>query len=322
MSVFEFQKFFDRRGIHYVTSGNNVKHGNINVKCPWCGPADPSEHLGINVTTGEWGCWRNDQHRGNYPERLLVAVGRLTWDEAKLLVAEGQGTEIGFEALHKRAKKLFSRIVEPPAGLEEIEYLGSISKIRRHGLRSRFFKYLQRRGFDQPEKVAKAYGLRCAMSGSFRQRLIIPLTMNGKLIGWTGRAVGPTSLRYKSHPKGDAVKNLVYGFDDALQGGRVLAVVEGPIDRMKQDWYGRDVDVRAVGTLGANVSDAQVELILRLAPRFDRLVVVPDANLVSAGYKLVCRLAAGRARLWPLPDGLEDPGAMASQQVPLFYRAL
>ena len=45
-----------QKKIPYVTTGPNVARGHFAIKCPFCGEADPSEHLGIEESTGRWGC--------------------------------------------------------------------------------------------------------------------------------------------------------------------------------------------------------------------------------------------------------------------------
>src|SRR5271166_3036315 len=60
-------------GIHFVTAGSNVAAHHINIKCPWCSH-DPSEHLGIDLRTGMWGCWRDPAHRGRSLNRLLYKL--------------------------------------------------------------------------------------------------------------------------------------------------------------------------------------------------------------------------------------------------------
>jgi hypothetical protein len=327
--TFDFQQFFDRNGVEYITSGKNVKHGNINVHCPWCGVTDPSHHLGVNVTTGQWGCWRDSRHRGVRPERLIVALTRLTWEEAKVLVESGQATEVGFEGLKERAAKLFQAVVEPPSKggkwpFIPVKFDEGIRKIHpRNGtFDKRFIEYLTKRGFHNPMKVVRRYNLRCCMSGRWRHRLIFPFTMGGKMLGWTGRAIVPAEERYLSAPDSDVVKKLVYGYDDALKGGRLLAVVEGPIDRVKIDYYGRRVAVRAVSTLGVNVSDEQVGLIMRLAQRFDMVAVCADANALTQAALLCRRLPQCNARLLTPPRGVEDPGAMHRKLVPTMFEHL
>lgn len=323
--TFDFEQFFQRSGIEYIASGKNVKHGNINVHCPWCGAADPSQHLGINLTTGQWGCWRDTRHRGVHPERLLVALARITWEEAKALVDGGKATDVGFGTIKDRAAKLLAAAVEPPKSLGDaprVKWEEGIRKIGTGHFDERFVSYLRHRGFHKPTRLIRRHSLRCALSGRWRHRLIFPFKMNGRLLGWTGRAIGLAEMRYVSYPSNEVVKQLLYGYDEALEGGRALAVVEGPLDRLKVHEYARKLEVKAVSTLGVNVSDAQVELLLRLAPRFDKVLVLGDGNALGQALRLTTRLPGCGASIVAPPAGVEDPGAMGRRQVAALFTSL
>ena len=66
--------FLDHNRIPYRTNGPNCAKGHVVIKCPFCGDEDPSEHLGIQLSTGYWGCWRNSSHRGRRPHRLIMRL--------------------------------------------------------------------------------------------------------------------------------------------------------------------------------------------------------------------------------------------------------
>jgi len=91
---FDFKAFCDAKNIPYVTSGKNVSIGNFNIQCPFCGHADPSEHMGIEVATGYWGCWRESKHRGKSPQRLIMRLLHIGFDQANEIV-DGQWTAGG-----------------------------------------------------------------------------------------------------------------------------------------------------------------------------------------------------------------------------------
>src|SRR4051812_32041661 len=72
---FDWERFFRKHNIRYVTSGKNTKSGEYSIPCPWCNRTsnkDPSEHLGVNPSTGSFFCWRNNKHRGNQPVYLIM----------------------------------------------------------------------------------------------------------------------------------------------------------------------------------------------------------------------------------------------------------
>src|SRR6185437_6997309 len=85
--MFDWERFFDIRGIPYVTSGHNARRGVIGVACPMCGD-DPSHHMGVSVSgTDWWHCWRDENnHRGKSPHRLIMAFLGCSYEEASALL--------------------------------------------------------------------------------------------------------------------------------------------------------------------------------------------------------------------------------------------
>jgi hypothetical protein len=73
-------------GIEVLDKGHSVSKGNFNIKCPFCGAADPGHHMGIRLDNGWWGCWRSSDHRGKSPVRLLCALlNKPVWQVRALL---------------------------------------------------------------------------------------------------------------------------------------------------------------------------------------------------------------------------------------------
>src|SRR5882672_6159665 len=73
--------------ITFVDRGPNTKRGEISIQCPFCGDDDPSQHLGISLSTENWGCLRSAQHRGHAPHTLIQALLGCSFAQAKLTVA-------------------------------------------------------------------------------------------------------------------------------------------------------------------------------------------------------------------------------------------
>lgn len=292
----------------FITDGPNVKRNEINVKCPFCGPRDPSYHMGLHPA-GLWACWRNDQHSGSNPSYLIRRLLGVSPEVAKALVADRGKTASPIEELRARNRDLelsSSTLLMPQRFPDEF---------RRPRKGDRFWSYLERRGFDDVRAVVRDYDLRCAMSGPQKLRVIFPIKINGSLVGWSGRAVGGSQAKYKTWPAGDEAigPHVVYNQDQAAEGGIVLVIVEGPLDALKLDFYGRDLGVRSVGLMGLNFSPGKLELIGDLADGFDRVGVLLDPEARRQAL-------SGRGALSFLPRrslvpgrflaGWEDPGAL------------
>jgi len=199
-------------------------------------------------------------------------------------------------------------------------FMGEFREIKRKGSTSRFYNYLKRRHFDDPEECAYFYDLRACTTGIWQDRIIIPVYQNETLVTWTGRAIAPTSKapRYKalSPRHAEPVKalelttNTLWGYDDILEGGRSLIITEGPFDALKLDWYGYPIEVRATCLFGLNMSMAQHSLIAEVVDKFDNTYLLLDREAIEADFTIHEELTRYGVQRVQLPTKYEDPGSM------------
>ena len=309
--IFNFRRFFESRQIHYIERGNNVQDGNINIKCPFCGPLDPSQHLGIEEATGVWGCWRNDQHRGQRPHKLIMRLLNCTFAEADALVKEGvEQTGDTWSVLKEKLGTVPLSNKKPSK-----EELPMFDGVQEEGLKGRFFRYVMKRGFTKEEakRVVDEYDLRCCLHGEYAGRLIIPFYFEGKYVGGTARAVGKSDKRFLSYPHGATIKTILYNYDAALYGGNALFVVEGPVDTIKVDFFVKKKNCAAVGLLGTGFTQKQIVLLQKLQPLYNNLFLLLDADAISVSLRLQQYLPG--SKILVLPEGVKDPGDLTKNQV-------
>jgi hypothetical protein len=310
---FEFVPILERYGVRFIERGKQVTRGNIGVRCPFCAD-DPSFHMGINVETGMWHCWRDESHKGTRPERLLVALLRISWQEAHALVMDS-GAVLSIDELQNRAAALFTAPEKRPNLLKPMELERDFKAIREEGYRSAFFEYLvEDRGYPREDvpRLVKRYHLMSSMSGRFRFRIIMPFLFHQKVVGWTARTIreGGQAGKYLSEPDSTAVKQQVYNYDSAAKGGRVLLVVEGPMDAQRVDFYGWKAGVRSVSLLGTSATPEQLGLLMDLSYRFDEVFICLDADALTRAMALQSQLTIIGAKLRLLPASLKDPGQL------------
>lgn len=321
--------------IEYVERGPNVKRGEVNIRCPFCGNADPSHHLGLNLTTGWWACWRNKAHRGKSPLRLLVRL--LGCSYARACEIAGIGADYidpeGFDALAARLLHGTGMIRTEEVRREFISFPERSSMLVPKGRTRRHWEYLVRtRGFAESDldRLISQYSLMAGVGGEVHDRVVIPYVMHGKMVAWTARAITPTAtLRYRDIRLDDALvppKHTLYNHDASLVGGRVLLVVEGPIDSLKLDYYGMDWGVRAVAASTNSLTDQQIFLLEEAAPRFTRVLMMMD-NASSLGvvdsYRIKEQLSQiPNLGMTPVPFGAKDGGDLTPRQVVEFSRRI
>ncbi len=331
---FRWKEFCDRHGVSYVTAGPNTAHGHISIKCPLCGD-DPSEHMGlsINPRNPAWGCWRNRDHRGKSPVRLIKALLRCSGEMAVRLVQEGNAPE--FDDFEKVAADLLYGEAEAPkkeVPKRHLKFLPEFKMLDNRGYGPRFLDYLRHeRGLTPAIMVAKRYDLHYTLTGPFKNRLIIPFYHDEELVGWTGRSIdGRVDLRYKMLPddKESAErmgvkpmlvnrKKYLFQLDRVQEGGEVLVITEGPLDAIKLEWYAKNPGMVVTCVFGKPTTD-QVHMLARAARDFDRVQVLLDTDAWSDGIQLadeLKELSGSNVRWAALPSGTKDPGALRKGDV-------
>lgn len=332
--VFDWVRLLEEHGIPYVTSGANVKRGEVSIRCPFCGSADPSHHMGLNLENGWYSCWRNRaQHSGKSPVRLIMQLLRVPYGRARELAGLGDDyvDPEGFDAI--AARILHLNPAEPNPSQAERRHLDmprDFVPIKESGWTRLHWNYLFGRGFDmtrggieEVDLLVEQYQLKACRSQPWAGRVIIPYFLYGELVTWTGRAIGSTRIRYRDLEVAEglmAPKETLYNADAMLEGGKVLVLQEGPFDVLKVDFYGRRYGVRSVGLSTNSISDQQVFLLSEAVGKFDRLLVMMDTKSVtglvdSMAMKQQLSFLDMPSSITPVPFGAGDGGNLTGDQV-------
>lgn len=326
MRRIDWRALLVERSVPFVERGANVKRGELNIRCPFCGPADPSHHMGINPDNGWWACWRNSQHRGKSPVRLLMAMLRIPYREACEIAGVGEDyvDPEGFDALAARilgaqkieqgAKASTTRRLRWPRGYVRLQ---GVSWVRRHR------GYLRSRGFSFIDDLVEDFDIRGTLDDpGFRDRVILPYKLDGSLVAWTGRAIAPAEIRYRDLRLDDCIvpiKHTLFLHDHAaFEGGKWLIFVEGPVDALKLTFYGQVVGVFAVALSTSTISEQQVAQAVALADQFDNVGVMADnedsLDIINGG-RLRDQLAMiPNIRALPVPFSRKDAGALTAEE--------
>lgn len=311
-----WQQFLEDNNIEFVTSGPNTARGEISINCPLCRGNDPSFHLGINLTSGKWACWRDATHKGIAPYRLISALLGTSQAQARLIASSyDTNNPENFNALASALGASQAIEAEP---LNSVTFPPEFRPIEAYSLTHKFWKYIWNRGFNNPNEVIAKYGLLSCLSGRWRGRLIIPVLNEKGLVGWQGRAlIKPIDApRYLSSSA--AIKQTLFNLDKIADGGEILFVCEGPVDAIKLDFYGAEFGCRAVCSFGVIPTATQISLINEVSKGFSKLVVLFDADAVGPAFGLVDWLP--KATFGILPEGAKDPGEMSPTQTRKFIK--
>lgn len=199
--MLDLKNLFKKYRVSYVERGPNCSAGHVNIKCVWCGNADKSYHLGINLLTGQHFCFRNPSHVGNYIDNVLrkLHIPQSEFVNKKFLpnLTESHISDGRDYSLYRH--------FQPAVDSEEAQ------------------AYLSNRHFNRPMDIATEFDLKVDTVGHWAGRLIIPLT-----IGWIGRAMRPhLQLRY------DAFTNTDGFFYHSNNKNTSVAIFEGALDAMR-----------------------------------------------------------------------------------------
>ena len=333
MAIINWERLLTQANIEYKFQGKNIY-----CQCPLCGNADGGMHMGISLAGNAWGCWRNKDHRGRSPVRLLMALLKVSYTTARDMAGldEQYVDPDGYEAIkhtlfNSKEDKTEDRGTEHHVD-SGLEFLPDFMEISEKRLRTaKFYQYLVGRGFHAAHinDLCRDYKLRAAVAGKYKDRVIVPYIMERRIVSWTGRAVGATSLRYLDLSKEESItppKEMLYNHNCTRRGGKVLLVVEGPFDALKLDFYGKRSDVRTVALSTNSITDEQTYLLEEVSVNFKKVLMVMDnGNSVGVvdSMKLKERLAQiHNIGFTQVPVEFKDGGDMPQKAVENFVKGL
>lgn len=325
MAKFDWIAFLNRYRVPYNTRGPNTPRNAVTVHCPFCGAADPSDHMVVWGT--RWRCWRDHSHGGTHPAKLVQALIRCSSLEAQRITAEVSVASPG--DLSVVAKMLSTKPV--PTTVRSPKLPPEFRPFKKEWACEPFIAYLRKRGFKgNASYLHWRFDLHYCTRGPFKGRIIFPVVVGGKLISWTGRTIYPAEeLRYKSlttDPETAAKAgmepavapiNRHFLWQDWLsdkllhKDASTFVLVEGPFDALKINVLGEPVVVSTCWT-GSEPTAAQIELLHRLVRPFKTRVVISDSDMPHKARRIAARLKSLDFHAIELPAGIDDPAEIKS----------
>ncbi len=319
--MFDWITFLSARGIPFVTKGPNLPRADIvAIQCPWCGDADPSQHLAIGRPG--YRCLRNRDHKGRNPTRLVQALIGCSWEQAQIIT--GANVTHAPDHFLERVKQSLN----PPALLPKIplEWPSTFRPFRQLPSAMPYVNYLRQRGFGSSERLTRDYDLHYCVNGPFKGRIIFPVYYRGCLVSWTGRTIsGRSSARYKSlttdpelaHNTGiptaiGPISDYLLWFDDIKTNDcHTIVLCEGPFDSLKVNVLGRDHGICSTCFFTSAPSEQQSNLLHELLHKFQRRVLLLDRGAFHTAMKIAAQLSVLDVEIGKLPPDIKDPGDMS-----------
>jgi hypothetical protein len=286
----DWQEFLERHGVKHARKG--PRH--LKAQCPWCGG-----QLSISTEDRGWHCWRNREHRGVSPVRLIAALLGCSVEQAYSL-AGLKGAPLVDDFATKAKALLMGQLPQEEAQLPP-QLDSEIRLIDDSPLARPFVAYLKepkRGGFSMREIVK--FSLHYALHGKWRYRIVFPIYLDGELVAMTGRTIVRTEkLRYLS--EGHTPHYLLW-FDE-LHGGDEVYLCEGPFDALKLRTLGAD----ATCLFTNNPSEQQIDLLRDLLPRYNRRFLLLDQDADIQALRAQSVLASLGVEIARLPSRVKDP---------------
>jgi hypothetical protein len=252
------------------------------VNCPYCG--DTRKRLWFNHTYGQL----DDDGRIINWRVLCYNEGCLSGNDRRA-VENREDLEIRlFNAEIRAADRRFNLAILPgkrgdDGPLTAVEMPGLVVGLDRLPHDHEAVRYMDDRGYDVG-LLGRKYGLcYCRKAFEFHQaqgRIVIPIEMDGLLVGWQARYVGEldwkeTGVRKYYNLPGMKKRKMLYNWDRASRGG-VVVIVEG----VTSVWTIGDA---GTALLGKSITAHQMQLLIGLAPAGGRprclvLMLDPDAD--------------------------------------------
>lgn len=304
--MLNFQKLLEKNRVEYVTVGPNVARGNINISCPFCGDSDPSKHLGIRVSDGVWGCWRDPAHRGRKPHRLLQRLFGWSVSRIEAEIGVDRTQDISFAETKKHSSR--KSLVLPSNFRPITKSIGTLTQWN-------YLRYSRNYSDAEVSAIVSEYNLCATISGEWKGRVIFPVySDDGTLVTWVGRTIGRVGVRYKAVDSSVGVPTTdVLWYGRSWEYSKILCITEGPFDAISLDWRGREFGLGATCVFGSSLSEKQERQLRRLCNGVEVIVVALDRENL-AGTLTVSKQLHG-LRVLPMSISAKDPGEMSLEDI-------
>jgi hypothetical protein len=294
--------------VDYKTEGHkHCRPGWVNTPCPFCVSTGGHEgyHLGYEIETNHFVCWRCGWHPVSLAISLLIGI-----------------PEKQVYALVKKYGILVPRLIKNPEVKAIKVDFKFPSGVITSGLLPHHEEYLWNRGFLDTDTLIKTWDLMStgpvARLGNldYKHRIMIPFIWNSVYVSFDSRDVTNKALnKYQACPKERELiphKEIIYCKQEALQDTAIC--VEGPTDVWR---FG----VNSFATSGIKYTPKQVRLIARMFKRVPVCFDGGEPQAIAQANKLVADLKFRGVDSFRV-DIEGDPGSMKQEDADYLVKQL
>lgn len=251
-------RLYEDYGIDYVIE--NHKHARKNwvqTTCPFC-TGNSGYHLGFNLSSNTYNCWRCGYHSMGEALRALLPTGESIW----YVVSRYSHDPIYHIPIVRERRALNFQV--PGSDLRKIH-----------------LDYLESRGFSSPQKLAQKYSLKGTGFNEYpKLRIVIPITHRQEIVTYQSRDITNThQCKYLACAAAQSIidiKHTVYNLNNCT--GDTILITEGVMDVWK-------LGDNACCTYGTKTTHEQISLLKQYKNR----LILFDSD--SAGQQAATKLA-------------------------------
>lgn len=316
--MLNIKDFLQQNNIPYRAFGKNVARGNINIQCPFC-TNDPDYHLGINLKSNVWGCWRDTAHRGKSPVRLIQKLVGCSHSEAQdicEITTFKIDSFVDFIPFRQNIEEASNKVYTIDELLDTENFEGKYSQ-------KRFINYLQTRGYSLEiiNDMIGRFNMRYCYKGKLENRLVVPLYQNKQVVNYVARSIDRHGVRYltaANPPEYAKTTNILFDYDNLKKYNDTLFVCEGVFDALKIIY---EVGKSATCVFTKNISEIQEQKLYEVAKYYNKVLLLFDKTEVLNTLKIERGLSHIK-NIKTITHLLEvkDPGSMSSRQVKKLLR--
>ena len=333
--MINWQQLLTELGVTNQIKGKNVGRDSIGIQCPFCGDDDPSMHMNIKFNSNYYFCWRNEQHRGKFPNKLISALCAFHNISIKN-IEEFIKSHSDYTELSLSYKANNNTNCHLPEEFQKFEHLPENKK------QNPYFWYLIERGFEITttsnfNTFMNNFQLGYCRTGEQACRIIVPyFSSNNEMCSYTGRSIDPSEkIKYKTSHKDNSkiiTSDTLYGIHLANNSRKnVIIICEGPFDVLKmenlcENAMGTTNPFLFLGTSTNKISESQLELICQLSEmkQTDSVYLFYDSdvsNSIKLGMKNKFESIGIEMKNIDI-DEINDPGEMTKEKMNEFINKI
>lgn len=259
----DIQQYLESKNIEVFTKGNNVTSGWLNIRCPFSGCFDHSNHLGIDLKSNFFNCHLCSEK--GHITKLIKEIEGCSWTKAKNIARNFSDYDYEIE---DDFKPLDTSII--PKEASDI-------------FPQKHIDYLLSRNFNA-NYLIKKYKLRaCHTTGKYRFRIIAPIFIDRIIVSFVAIDVtDEAESKYKLCPNKDAIypkRKIIYNIDSVKDK---IIISEG----VNESWAFGD---GTCAIFGKKLTKDQINLLLE--KEIARVTILLDPEAINEGEEIAEQLS-------------------------------